>query len=177
VIDFRHFRPEKLFVGPELAAKLQREGLAVVGIEVKDDGTGTMTLAPAEPCPVEDEVLDELFDIVARETNHRETEGADMAACDHKFIDTLHCVRCGAELADVRTEYAEENLVVRSLSESERATMKVYLDYVQREPLPTTDAATRERLAEAAKRWPLIAALFGGWSCDPYAMNTWTAEP
>ncbi len=40
--------------------------------------------------------------------------------------------------------------------------MREYLEFVQREPLPATDAATRQRLFEAAERWPQIATLFAG---------------
>lgn len=50
----------------------------------------------------------------------------------------------------------------RSLRADEREPMREYLAFVQREPLPETDAATRERLAEAAQLWPAIAALFSG---------------
>lgn len=43
---------------------------------------------------------------------------------------------------------------------SEFEHMKAYLEFVQREPLPTTDAAARHRLDEAAVNWPAAAALF-----------------
>lgn len=58
-------------------------------------------------------------------------------------------------------------LRVRPLTQDEQVAMGEYLAFVQREPLPTSDAATRQRLFEARLKWPQVAALFEGAGAPP----------
>lgn len=93
------------------------------------------------------------------------------ARCSHKFVDSKRCLRCGVHVDDLRKAsqpVSRETLsatpiTIRRMLPEQHAAMREYLEFVQREPLPATDAATRQRLDDAAERWPQIAALLGGW--------------
>ena len=102
---------------------------------------------------------------------------AQSIGCVHKFVDSLRCRKCGVHVDDLPDDVAfivdaagvavavdarEPVMKVRPLLPDERADFEAYIEFCQREPLPASDAETKQRLLEAADRWPAIAALFSG---------------
>lgn len=104
-----------------------------------------------------------------------------MSGCDHKFVDSIHCLKCGVHIDELRraalvdvqgvpiavVHGSEGETLVRPLRPEERTAFLEYVRFCQREPLPKTDAETNQRLFEAAERWPEIARLFGAWGVTP----------
>lgn len=132
---------------------------------------------------------------VARAARQRDMPSGDRIAATEDWIHTRSvCDQCGAALAMVSDgdgstprlfcpQCQPEELPsvgafparvragttrVRDLTPDEQVSLKAYLEFVQREPLPRTDAAARRRMEEAAINWPQAAALFGPYSgCMP----------
>jgi hypothetical protein len=82
-----------------------------------------------------------------------------MSGCDHKFVDSVRCLKCGVHADDLHA-------VVRPLRSEEREAFSQFVRFCQREPLPKTDAERKQREFEASERWPEIAKLLGGGGGD-----------
>jgi hypothetical protein len=69
----------------------------------------------------------------------------------------LHVKRCTVKH---RAQNVAE-IIVRVLDDDERAELREYLEYMQREPLPATADELHARLDAAARLWPAMGEVFG----------------